>query len=317
MKIIPLVLTFDNNLSLPAAVCISSLMQSASSETYYDIFVLHSGQTPEIVGLDKIQKAYSNMSVHYRSVGDAFKDAYEVRGITKTAYYRLLAAKYIPEYDKIIYADVDTIFRLDLTELYSYDLKDNYVGAVYAFGMNTKKEGQEYIKSIGIEPGNYFVSGFLLMDLYKIRICNLTDKFIEMAKVDYKYQDQDILNLVCKGKIMPIPFSYHMCVSVFEAISLGLESRKSEMLSNPGNADPLLYSNIHYNGVKPWKDWCPNMDQWWEYYRKSPIYDPAFYFSFFNNKLEYLDQLSLIKRLKILLRYFIVGRKKIKDYGAQ
>ena len=59
------------------------------------------------------------------------------------------------------------------------------------------------------------------------------------------------------------------------------------------------------------------MDQWWEYYRKSPIYDPAFYFSFFNNKLEYLDQLSLIKRLKILLRYFILGRKKIKDYGAQ
>ena len=91
----------------------------------------------------------------------------------------------------------------------------------------------------------------------------------------------------------------------------------TKYMYNPFDCDPLLYSNIHYNGVKPWKDWCPNMDQWWEYYRKSPIYDPAFYFSFFNNKLEYLDQLSLIKRLKILLRYFILGRKKIKDYGAQ
>lgn len=309
MKTIPIVFTFDNNLSLPAAVCISSLMQSASSETYYDIFVLHSGSAPEIVGLDKILNTYSNMSLSYRSVGDSFNDAYEIRGITKAAYYRLLAAKYIPEYDRVIYADVDTIFRLDLTDVYDYDLNDNYLGAVYAFGMNTKKEGQDYIRSLGIEPGNYFVSGFLLMDLAKIRTDNLTDIFIEMAKVNYKYQDQDILNLVCKGKIMPLPYVYHMGVSVFEAISLSLESRKSELLFNPDNRDPLKFSNIHYNGVKPWNNLCPNFDQWWECYRNSPIYDPAFYFSFFKSKLNYLDQLSLKKRIKLLARYFIYGRK--------
>lgn len=309
MKTIPLVLTFDSNLSLPAAVCISSLMQSASEDTFYDIFVLYSGNVPEVTGLNKIKAKYSNMNITFRSIGNYFSDAFEIRGITKAAYYRLLSARFIPEYDKIIYADVDTIFRRDLTELYDYDLKDNILGAVYAFGMNTKRDGQDYIMSIGIEPGNYFVSGFLLMDLAKIRANSLTEKFIEMAKTDYKFQDQDIINIVCKGRIMPLPYVYHMGVSVFEAISLNLDSRNSELLFNPDGRDPLLYSNIHYNGVKPWNNLCPNFDQWWECYRNSPVYDPEFYFSFFNQKLNSLDQLSLLKRVKLLMRYFTHGKQ--------
>lgn len=310
MRKIPIVLTFDNNLSLPAAVCISSLLESALPDTFYDVYILHSGNAPEIVGINKICEYYPNVEFHFRSVGNAFENAFEIRGITKTAYYRLLAADYIIEYDRVIYADVDTVFRIDLSELYSYDLKDNYVGAVYAYGLNTKQEGQAYIKSIGLVPGNYFVSGFLLMDLAKIRQDRLVGRFIELAKKRFKYQDQDILNIVCKDKISSLPFIYHMGVAACEAISLNPKLNNTELLFNPYPKDPLIYSNIHYNGVKPWRDWCPNLDQWWEAYRNSPIYDPAFYFTFFKSKLDYLDQLSLKKRIKLLLRYFIYGKKR-------
>ena len=310
MRTIPIVLTFGDNLSLPAAVCISSLMQSANSNTCYDIIVLYSGQEPKIEGLEKLYEAYKGMRIQFRNIGDAFSDAYEIRGITKTAYYRLLAADAIPEYDKVIYADVDTIFRMDLSEVYDCDLQDNYVGAVSAFGLNTSEDGQKYIKSLGLVPRNYYVSGFLLMDLAKMRIDDITRRFVEKSNVKYKYQDQDILNLVCKGKIMTLSSAYHLGVSAFEALSMRLPTVDNDLLSISFDSDPLIMSNIHYNGVKPWKDWCPNMDQWWECYRKSPIYDPAFYFSFFYNKLEYLDQLSLLKRIKILIRYFVYGRKK-------
>lgn len=316
MTKIPVVLTFDDNMSLPAAVCISSIMLSAKDGVFYDFYVLYSGTIPRITGLDKIKKTYPNMNITFRSVGDVFNNAYQIRGITTAAYYRLLAADIVKEYDKVIYADVDMIFRLDLSELYNFDLHDNYIGAVYALGINTETSSRNYVESIGLVPGNYFLSGFLLMNLSKIRRDALTRKFIELAKNDYKYQDQDIMNLVCEGRITSIPYVYSMTVAAFEAVSMKTDILNTKYMYNPFDRDPLLYSNIHYNGVKPWKDWCPNMDQWWEYYRKSPIYDPAFYFSFFNNKLEYLDQLSLSKRIKILLRYFIFGRKKIKDYGA-
>lgn len=310
MRIIPIVLTFDNNMSLPAAVCISSLMQSADKDTFYDFFILYSGEKPDIVGVEKILQKYHNMRLSYRDVGDTFNRAYEVRGITSAAYYRLLAANVIPEYDKVIYADVDMIFRLDLADLFDCDLGQHYFGAVYAININLDKIGKKHVKAIGLEPGEYYLSGFLLMNLRKIREDNIISDFIKLACNNYKYQDQDIMNIVCKDKILSIPYVYSMTVSAFEAVSYNTKLLKTKYLYNPYDRDPLIYSNIHYNGVKPWKDICPNMDQWWEYYRKSPIYDPAFYFSFFYDKLEYLDQLKLIKRIKILIRYFVFGRKK-------
>lgn len=66
---------------------------------------------------------------------------------------------------------------------------------------------------------------------------------------------------------------------------------------------------VHYNGAKPWRAYCINFDIWWEYYRKSPFYDEKFYFDFFNKKLDEYDRLPLLKRIKILLRYFVYGRK--------
>lgn len=42
MNIVPIVFAFDNNLILPACVCISSLMMNANEDTFYDIFILHS-----------------------------------------------------------------------------------------------------------------------------------------------------------------------------------------------------------------------------------------------------------------------------------
>ena len=310
MKKIPIIFTFDENLSFPAAVCISSLMQYASDETFYDIYVLHSGEPPKITGLDRITAAYSNMSVQYRSVGNAFSTAYEIRGITKAAYYRLLAATLIPEYNKAIYADVDTLFRMDLSGLYDIELQGNYMGAVYAQSINTSAQGQKYLKSIGLTPGDYFCSGLLLMDLNNIRKDNLTEEFIKLANDNYKYQDQDIINIVCKSKILSLPYVYHMAIPAFEAVSKQLDILGTKYYVLPFDVNPLVYSNIHYNGAKPWNDWCPNLDQWWECYRKSPIYDPSIYFTFFNSRLEYLDQISLLKRIKILLRFFVYGRKK-------
>ena len=36
MKTVPIVFAFDNNLILPACVCISSLLMNAKEETFYD-----------------------------------------------------------------------------------------------------------------------------------------------------------------------------------------------------------------------------------------------------------------------------------------
>ena len=71
----------------------------------------------------------------------------------------------------------------------------------------------------------------------------------------------------------------------------------------------LRYGTVHYNGPKPWKGFCVNYDIWWETYRKSPFFDEKFYFEFYNRKQNELDHLSLWKRIKILVRFIIHGKK--------
>ena len=310
MKKIPVLLTFDDNMSLPAAICISSLLMSARPDTFYDFFVFYSGKQPGITGFEKIREAYPNFSISFRSVGNVFNSSYEIRGITKATYFRLLAPALIPEYDKVIYADTDILFRNDLGDIWDMEMGDNYLAALYAPSLNLEKEGLAHLCEIGVEPGYYFMAGFLLMNLKKIREDGLVDVFVGQASDNnYKFQDQDIVNIVCKGRILPLPRSVAMGVADFMYMEL-YPDRLPDHFVNSGADEARNHSNIHYNGVKPWKGLCPNFDIWWEYYRKSPVYDPLFYFKFYYNNLEPLDKLSLSKRLKILARYFIHGRKK-------
>ena len=117
MNIIPIAFAFDNNLILPACVCISSLMMNAKKVTFYDIFILHSAQKAlKKEELDKLPQYYKNCRIQYRQVDDTFDSAFEIRGITTPAYYRLLIPELITEYDKVIYSDADIIFRMDLSE---------------------------------------------------------------------------------------------------------------------------------------------------------------------------------------------------------
>ena len=312
MNTVPIAFAFDRNLVLPACVSLSSLLTNAHEDTFYDIFILHSaliGQ--DCAMLDRLPKLYGNCRITYREVGTAFSDAFEIRGITEPAYYRLLIPELIPEYDKILYADVDIIFRLDLADLYNTDLGDNYLAGTYDLGMNLGADGQKHIDStLGLSQTDYLQSGFIILNSKAIRENGLLEQFRQEAKKRYKFQDQDILNIVCRGRKLAIPWKYNMTdYSFFYAMN------KRELLSakyaNSDINEAISTGNLHFNGHKPWKKYCVNFDIWWEYYRKSPYFDEKFYFDFFYHRLNMFDQLSLWKRIKILIRYFVYGKRVI------
>ena len=310
MNIVPIAFAFDNNLVMPACICISSLMMNAKNDTFYDIFILHSAsENLNKSDLDRIPEFYKNCRIQYREVGNEFDGAFEIRGITTPAYYRLLIPELIPENDKVLYSDVDVIFRMDLYELYSIDLGENYIAATRDLGLNLGKDGRKYIDSMpDLHCGDYIQSGFIILNNAQINKDGLVSKFKQVAKRNLKYQDQDTLNIVCYGKILYLSLEYNMTdYSFFYAL------KEREMLQdlydNNTTDNAIQFGNLHFNGHKPWKKYCVNFDIWWEYYRKSPFYDEKFYFDFFYNKLDELDQLPLMKRIKILVRYFVYGKK--------
>lgn len=310
--IVPIVFAFDSNLLMPAGVCISSLLKNAHADTFYDIYILYpEGTNFPIDFLSRINRNYKNYKITYRAVADTFSTAYEIRGISTPTYYRLIIPEIIPEWDKILYSDVDVIFREDMSAIYQTDLSEYYLAGVDNCSF-LRPAVQRYLKeelNLDYQKG-YFYAGNLIINSKLLRKDGIVARFKELACNKYKQQDMDILNIVCNGHIKKLPPFYCLTNYIYELIV----TQKENMLIEYSEKD-LLYALdrgiIHYNGQKPWQGYCLNFDIWWEYYRKSPFFDEKFYFNFFHNKLDELEQLSLMKRIKILVRYFVYGRKKV------
>jgi lipopolysaccharide biosynthesis glycosyltransferase len=299
MKRIPIAFCFDDNLELPAGVCITSLLLNAKEDTFYDIFILHSeSATFPTGGINELPDKYKNCRITYRCVGDDFKNAFEIRGVTVATYYRLLIPDLIPEYDKIMYHDVDVVFRNDLSEIYeNTDLTNYYVAGV----ATPYSDIETYVKTvIKVDIAQYICSGTILINSKKMRDDNIVSRFKVEAKKKWRYQDMDVLNIVCAGKIKTLSPWFGMVGTVSEILS----DAHQMYYSKQEEEYAIRYGTIHYNGPKPWKQWSLNFDIWWEYYRKSIFFDPKFYYDFYYRKANEYDLLPLWKRIKILLRYF-------------
>lgn len=307
MKIIPIVFCFDDNLTLPAAVCISSLLEHANIDTFYDIFILHddSVEYPNNGYFDILHNKYVNFKITYLLVGDVFRKSYEIRGITIATYYRLLIPELIPQYDKIMYHDVDVIFRSDLSDIFQNTDIENYFFAGVISTSFLDPEIYTKRKSKGFEPYEYIIAGNLIINSKLIGNEGLVERFkYEALNNKYDWQDQDIINIVCKGRIKKMPSYFGGSVGHFRLLNNFVDQ---DVFTIDELIKLSLDGIIHYNGAKPWKEYCLNFDIWWEYYRKSVYFDPKLYFDFYNTKLTHLDDLSLWKRLKLLVRFFKTG----------
>lgn len=308
---IPIVFAFDNNLALPAAVCIYSLFCSAKANTIYQVYILcRKGYKLDITYVKKIFKQYSKHKLEIIEVDGTFDSSFEIRGITTAAYYRLLIPKLLPQYDKVIYSDVDVIFRQDLNEIFNLDLKSDLIAGVNNIAHIDKDLRKHYEGTLALDPENIICSGFLLMNLAAIRDENIIEKWLELSKNNYKFQDQDVINISCAGRIKMLQPKFSLLTYICHYALKSGKNIFSPLWDKQQIEDALKNGNIHYNGMKPWQGWCLNFDIWWEYYRKSPIFDEEFYFKFYFHKMDEYDRLPLIKRIKILGRYMLHGRRK-------
>ncbi len=100
---IPIVFSCDQHVAMPAGVCISSLLANAREETHYDIYILHNAENLRAEHqreIEKIKIQYPDCQLTFIDVGNRFAGSFEVRNITIAAYYRLMIAELLPQYDK-------------------------------------------------------------------------------------------------------------------------------------------------------------------------------------------------------------------------
>ncbi len=310
MPTVPILFTFDQSLEMPAGVCLTSLLEHANADTFYDIFVLHSPDCNFTFSkLNELPALFGNCRITFRKVVGEFVGGYDIRGIPETAYYRLIAPDLIPEYDKILYSDVDVVIRKDLREYYELDLGDNYFAGVDNCSALRPSERKYLAESLHLDyRKGYYYSGNLVINSTLIRRDGKMDEFRKLGKNNYYQQDMDIMNIACNGRFLPLSPSFCLTTYLYDLIV----NRRPEMEAIYGadKLDDALRSGIvHYNGTKPWKNACLNMDIWWEAYRKSIFFDEQFCHDFWHNQMFKLEKMSLLKRIKLVGRYFRRGGK--------
>jgi lipopolysaccharide biosynthesis glycosyltransferase len=118
-----------------------------------------------------------------------------LREIPPIMWYRVYLPDLLPETDRVLYLDVDTLIVDDLTELWNTDLQDRYLAAV----SNTlPPESRGWPRRLGIpaEQG-YFNSGVLLLNLEMMRRNQMTERLIAYGRnpgLRLAWPDQDALN---------------------------------------------------------------------------------------------------------------------------
>lgn len=279
MVSVPIIFAIDENVVVPCGVTITSLLINAGHNTLYDIFILcEERKLPEDSRI-KILAAFaseSNCHIKFVDVGDAYSDAPEMQRITKATYYRLLIPSLFPQFDKVIYSDIDIIFQRDLSELYKTSFpNDELIAAVLDLAIDDKFFFKSDLPSkVGKTVYDYFNAGFMLMNLKQMRAENKVDEFNKHAKIKYPQNDQDVLNIVCNGRVQWLPSIYNFQTNHYANYMWGRSHPEIDF------SELLQHATLHYTWKnKPWSSLeCPIADAWWHYYRMSPIFDNDFYF---------------------------------------
>lgn len=285
-KIIPVVFASDDNYVPMLTTTLYSTMLNSSKDYYYDCIVLERDISwAHQMRMRQFLSSFPNMTIRFVNV-DREIAGYQLTTsnahISIETYYRFIIQKILPFYDKVLYLDSDLIVCGDIAELYQTAIGDNLLGAVHDIdyqGNLNNKDGKRlrYSRTVlGMRhPYDYFQAGVLVLNTAGMRKFHSLSEWLKLvSNPTYIYNDQDVLNAECQGRIVYLDWAWnvmHDCDNRVSRIfshapadnyAAYLESRKSPNI-------------IHYAGfVKPWTDAsCDLADIYWSYARDTPFYE--------------------------------------------
>ena len=161
-----------------------------------------------------------------------------------SAYYRILIPYLLPEVERVIYVDYDTLVIGNLTDLYNTNLHGNFLGVIRDLGVVVKNDWSKAL--LGTSYQNYFNSGVLLMDLTAFRKYGLSwllHQFIVASTPFFVLEDQDALNLFFKDAVEYVGIENNYVTKLFVNGEVE-EKRQLEKIKV-----------LHYLGPeKPWQN---------------------------------------------------------------
>lgn len=204
-------------------VAIHSLCRRSSPGHSYDLWIMHDGMSGETMEcLSSLADSFPHITLNFKSmvkVREEKLDARDLRGVACSIYYRLWLAALFPEYDRMIYLDVDVLLNVDIAELYHTDLSGCLIGAVtdtsvlkfLSSGEAALNPNRQLLEELGIRDiRRYFNSGVLVLDLKGIREQGKEAVLMELFNRETFFNhDQDILNIAFYDSCKHVPVEWN------------------------------------------------------------------------------------------------------------
>lgn len=256
---IPVAYCTDKNYVYYTLVSMQSAVESANNHTFYKFVILLSDNVTqeEIEKFKTFDENNKNCSVQLINMQDQYNNSI-IGGWSKAIYYRLNLPELLMNEKKCIYLDSDTMVRKDLYEMYSSNMENYYIAGVRDYN-GSVYEGSNYCKVLGIDNLNTYVcSGVLIMNLEKMRNDGLMKKLQDAIEENdknnkFSYMDQDILNSVCFGHILTLPYKFGALVTIAYWDDYYNKDDYIRWTSNEKDwqegQDPTI---VHFTALKPW-----------------------------------------------------------------
>ncbi len=283
---IPVVVASSNEYVPFLSTLLCSIRDNASPRRFYDLIVLSnkiSKVNREI--LKGMFAACNNISLRFIEAGNylAGKKLHTAMHVTTMTYLRLAMLDLLEEYDKAIYLDCDMVLNADIAELYDTDVENYYIAAAvdtvmsgWCNGSDKKQMDYNENKLKLKEKFHYFNAGTLLLNIKEFKKHYTTADLFEIAcSEEWKWFDQDVLNMVCEGHVRFLDNAWNVMVHLHNVPAqlpeffapLYIYEGYQKALENP--------KCIHYAGrVIPC--FAPMVDlagMFWKHARSSPYYE--------------------------------------------
>ena len=230
-------------------VAIASVLSNASDEDDYYFYIMANSFSQEAIdGFNKLKKIRS-AEFEFITIDDSYFEGAIHDWLGVSSSYRLHLPSLVNE-PKILYLDTDIIALKNIAELYETDISNYYLAAV------EDKHGNLMKTRLKFAPEEtFFNGGMQLLNLDKFREDGLEAIIMQKLREVLFYTDQDVINDVCRGKILSLPLKYNIM-----PVMSAYKTRKAEFLETLPN--PVL---VHFT-AKPWKGAkCAHSDKWYFY----------------------------------------------------
>ena len=201
-----------------------------------------------------------------------------------------------------VLSSATVIFSSDISNIFDIEIEDKFIAGVKNPFTKYSREELSHLKPEHYEilKDKYIAGGIWLMNLKKMREEKLEKYMLDIINdnsIIKRWNDQDIINIACKGKVGFLPLNYISYPYMMNLLTLPdftSDYSKDELYDSIIN--PKI---IHFAAEKPWNSNPNYSNLWWTYFNYLNLQKTHIF------KTSGSSEKKKIKKYKKLFRIFL------------